>query len=284
MELKRLVSVAMETQGTIDKYKDTYTIVEFQEQMQLCAYLDNINQKERTELLLIAATDKCIEIGKRYGVAIMGYLNPIMLNQSLSGVEYLVEGFEEVEASFLESVYKRFYHLPWTIANTKRCMIRELQLSDMDALFALYEDKEMTKYTEALYPYEEELEYQRAYINNMYRYYGYGMWLVIEKETGKVIGRAGLEHREFDGETEVELGYLIAPEYQRKGYATEVCQAIIDFFDSEVDMPRLNCVMDEANVASVKLAEKLGFSYMETIVLQERKMLRFVRKQGIIKH
>ena len=43
-------------------------------------------------------------------------------------------------------------------------------------------------------------------------------------------------------------------------------------------MPRLNCLIEEGNTPSIKLAESLGFSYMETDKSQNRNMLRFVRK------
>ena len=189
----------------------------------------------------------------------------------------IVEGFEEVDANFLEMVYQRYHHLPWVIAETERCVIKELSLEDLDELFALYEDECIYKYTENLYPYEEELEFQRAYINNMYRFFGYGMWLVFCKETGKLIGRAGLEHREYDGEIELELGYVIGTPFQRQGYATEVCQRIIEIARNMTDFSRMNCLIDADNIASIRLAQKLGFTQREVIEAEGKKMCRFIR-------
>ena len=104
----------------------------------------------------------------------------------------------------------------------------EITLDDLDGLFALYAGEGMTEYLDPLYEYEKEKEYQRSYINYMYRLYGNGMWVVIEKATGKQIGRVGIENREAcDGEP--ELGYMIDVSYQRKGYATEVCLAVIGY-------------------------------------------------------
>lgn len=71
----------------------------------------------------------------------------------------------------------------------------------------------------------------------MYGYYGYGMWLVFDKASGELIGRAGLEHREFPDAVELELGYLIDPDRQGQGLATEVCQAILAFAREELDFP-----------------------------------------------
>lgn len=110
--------------------------------------------------------------------------------------DMVVEGFEEVDMTFLQRVYERHFNIPWTILETERCIVRELELSDLDDLFFMYAEPGMTDYMEGLYEYEEELEYQKAYIENMYRFYGYGMWLVFEKKTGTLIGRAGVEHRE----------------------------------------------------------------------------------------
>ena len=92
----------------------------------------------------------------------------------------------------------------------------------------------------------------RAYIENMYGFYEYGMWLVFSRETGKLIGRAGLEHD--------EMGYMIAPEFQNQGYATEVCRFIIDYARENTDFEELYCRIDERNEASVRLAKKLGFT------------------------
>lgn len=227
---------------------------------------DVIKDKEYVRLadcLFIGATDESIAWVNSIHLAVIGYENPAILGQTLSNVEMIVLGFEEVDAEFLKRAWQRYHSLPWTIAVTERCIIRELTLDDMDALFALYRDKELTKFTEALFEREEEIDYQRAYINNMYRYFGYGMWLVFHKETGELIGRAGLEHREYGEELELELGYLIGTNYQRQGYATEVCKAIIAYAKDEVGALALNCLIEEENIASIALAKKLGFSFCE---------------------
>lgn len=284
MNLKVLVSLREETKAILKKYEETLKVHEFENDADLRCFLGSVDESKVIEMLLVAATDETIALGKEFGIATIGYLNSGIEGQSLSGVEYLIEGFEEIDVAFLEKAWKRCHRIPWTIAETKRCIIRELCLDDLDALFELYSDEELTKYTEALFDYEEEWEYQHAYINNMYRYFGYGTWLVFLKETGELIGRAGLEHREYEGETELDLGYLIATKYQGKGLAKEVCEAILDFADEEIDLPRLNCFIEEGNTPSIKLAESLGFSYMQTVVEQNRNMLRFVRKKGIIRH
>ena len=168
------------------------------------------------------------------------------------GTRYAVESLAELDIEYLERVRRRYNHIPWDIGETDRCLIRELTLSDLPALYELYDKPGMTDFVEPLYDYETELEYQKAYIENMYGFYEYGMWLVFSRETGKLIGRAGLEHD--------EIGYMIAPQFQNRGYATEVCRFIIDYARKNTDFEELYCRIDERNTASVRLAKKLGFT------------------------
>ena len=236
------------------------------------------DEEKKNHALLIASTDTSIALGKEIGIATMAYDNPDFPNQSYSGVDMLVEGFEEVDADFLNKVYQRYYHIPWRILETERCVVRELSLEDLDGLFELYADEGMDDYTEPLYPYEEEKEFQRAYIDHMYRYYGYGLWLVFEKQTGQLIGRAGLEHREYNDVVELELGYLIGKKYQGKGYATEVCKAILDYAKEKAGFDRINTVIQDGNVISMELSKKLGFTQRESYDVDGKIMHRFIKE------
>lgn len=279
MKLKRILAIqeefpSREKQHILNNGTDAFEWMEFSTKENLHSYLKTEQNLE--DALLIAATDETIATGKEAGAAVLAYVNPEIPNQSYGGVEMVVEGFEEADTDFLEKVYQRHHHIPWTILETERCIVRELCLDDMDALFDLYADEEIGRYTEKLYPYDEEKEYQRAYINNMYRFFGYGMWLVISKETGKVIGRAGLEHREYYGETELELGYLIGTKYQKQGYAAEVCWGILQYAKEHTHFLRINTLIEEENLASIHLTQKLGFSYVEDFELNGKRMHRFL--------
>lgn len=199
---------------------------------------------DKADCIWIVSNKQQKQIADSLGIASVGELQ--------CGTRYAVESLAELDIEYLERVRRRYNHIPWDIGETDRCLIRELSLSDLPAVYELYAKPGMTDYVEPLYDYETELEYQKAYIENMYGFYEYGMWLVFSKETGKLIGRAGLEHD--------ELGYMIAPELQNRGYATEVCRFIIDYARENTDFEELYCRIDERNEASVRLAKKLGFT------------------------
>lgn len=214
--------------------------------------------KRSRELIFVSSDQSLLDLARDVDVPAIAYQKPE--TDTFLHADMVVEGFEEVDMIFLQRVYERHFNIPWTILETKRCIVRELELSDMDDLFSMYAEPGMTDYMEGLYEYEEELEYQKAYIENMYRFYGYGMWLVFEKKTGTLIGRAGVEHREeLNGE--MELGYAIRTSFQHQGYAYEVCQAIVQYAREELQAHLLHCLIEKGNIISEKLAVKLGFSY-----------------------
>ena len=272
LKFERIIALKSELNTQLDKYANSIKVLLFSSVEDLATVIS----LERDAYLLIAATDAAIALGKEHGVATMAYMNPDIPNQSYSGVDMLVEGFDEVDIDFLEKVWQRHHHIPWTILKTERWVVRELTLDDLDALFELYGDGEIDKYTDPLYPYEEEKEFQRAYIENMYRYFGYGLWLIYSKDTGELIGRAGLEHREYHEEIELELGYIIGMKYQGRGFATEICKAILEYAKENTGFERMNALIEEENTISRKLAEKLGFVHAEDFRLDEKVMCRYI--------
>ena len=236
--------------------------------------------------IIVAKNAQDIAQAKRENKPIIG-LDTGTNSAELWGADYVVMDENAIDEALAERVYKRHTGEPWTIAETKHCIIRELTMDDIDALFELYSKPGITDFVEPLYDYDKECEYERAYIEHMYGYYEYGMWLVFSKETGELIGRAGLENRDYCDEqetqgvpgtyhSEMELGYIIAPEYQRQGYATEVCQAILEYAWENLCPDRINCLIDEENYPSRRLVEKLGFQLIGKTDVTGESLLRYV--------
>jgi RimJ/RimL family protein N-acetyltransferase len=247
-------------------------------------FLDNEFNVEKLpeDALFIASTDTAFKAAKEAGLAVAAYANPLFPGQKFEGAGMIIEGFDEVDEQFLERVYRREKGIPWEIAETERCIIREFSMADMDELRELYNKPGVTTenggFLEPLLPPEEEWLFQESYIANMYGFYGYGMWLVTDKITGKIIGRAGFRHRDFSGETGLEIGYLIAPEQQKKGLATEVCRAIISFAEDNLDFDRINALTDPKNTASIALLNKLNFKYIEEVEINGALILHYCLK------
>ena len=180
----------------------------------------------------------------------------------LGGTQFAMEGMSDVDWNYLYKVYQRFEGEPWKITETDRCSIREMVPSDVDALYELYAGPNVTRYMEGLFSEkEQEEQYIREYIENVYKYYDFGTWLIHKKDDGKLIGRAGFNYR--PGYEEVELGFVIAEECWRQGYGFEVCSKLMDLAGEVYEFECVQALVKKENEASIRLLEKLGFQYME---------------------
>ena len=66
---------------------------------------------------------------------------------------------------------------------------------------------------------------------------------------------------EIDGVHEVEVAYTIARAYQGQGLGSEAAQAILQYGFEKLNLSRLICLIDSENVASQKVAEKIGMTF-----------------------
>ena len=112
---------------------------------------------------------------------------------------------------------------------------------------------------------DEELEKYLAYIHTVYSVFGFGLWSVVLKKTGEVIGWCGLQPigNEDTPLGRIELGYLIDREHRRSGYGYEACRAILDFGFEKLELDEVYAQIDERNRASLRMARKLGFTRQE---------------------
>jgi len=151
---------------------------------------------------------------------------------------------------------------PVIILETKRLLLRRQMIEDLDDLWALYCDPEITRYIpdapRSRAEAKEELEW---HMNGHPRFPELGLWATIHKESGKFIGRCGLLPWTINGQNEVEVAYTIAREYWGQGLASEAAQAILNYGFARLNLSRLISVIDPENVASQKVAEKIGMTF-----------------------
>lgn len=196
-------------------------------------------------------------------------------DKDLNSAPYAIENIEEMDFIYAERIFRRFQKLPWMIAETERCIIREMTEEDLDAVYEVYAAPSITRYMEGLYEdREEELEYTRSYIQNAYAFWGYGTWVIEKKLDNKIIGRVGFNLR--DGYEEPELGFVIMEEEQRKGYAYECCKAVLELGNEEYEFEKVQVLIKEGNEASINLCQKLGFEFQEKIQEDGEEYLRFL--------
>jgi RimJ/RimL family protein N-acetyltransferase len=145
------------------------------------------------------------------------------------------------------------------ILETERLVLRRQVIGDLDALWELYCDPEVTKYIpDAPKTREDAREELEWFMNGHPRRPELGLWATILKENGRFIGRSGLLPWTIEGQDEVEVAYTIAREYWGRGLGTEAAKAILQYGFEHLGLARLICTIEPENIASQKVAEKIG--------------------------
>jgi len=193
------------------------------------------------------------------GRAIIGIWDPSVrpLGAGFDACLYLVCEMEAADDMLLEKAVRRQYGLPWIIAQTKRLLIREftkddpLEAESADDGDGVFSDRAR----------------REDYIDNQYRFHECGLWALVLKKSGLIIGKAGI--------TAGELGYHIYGPYRGRGYAFEACSAILGYAEEELRLRHVRIKTGEGNEASVRLAAALGFSRSEDTGQKSEGILTF---------
>jgi RimJ/RimL family protein N-acetyltransferase len=133
-----------------------------------------------------------------------------------------------------------------------------MTIDDVNAIMLIFSDPEVMK-SFGGDPFDRKQT--EGWVNrnlDHQRQYGYGLFSVILKSDETLVGDCGLEHMEVDGRAEVEIGYDFRSDYWGQGLATEAASAVRDFALIELGLPRVISLIRPDNVASRRVAEKIG--------------------------
>lgn len=160
------------------------------------------------------------------------------------------------------------------ILDTERLLLRKPTLSDVDPLVELWSDPEVTRHLGG--PRNEEAlreSFEQAALSPFAE--DYDLWPVVEKQSGKVVGQAGLLDKQVEGHTEIELVYVIAPPHWGKGYATEIASALLRHAFEVLQLDRVIALVEPTNKPSERVAIKIGMTFKNTVARpggQQRKL------------
>ncbi|MGB7339436.1 MAG: GNAT family N-acetyltransferase [Phototrophicaceae bacterium] len=150
-----------------------------------------------------------------------------------------------------------------TILQTERLTLRPLRREDRDALFEIYQDEKVMHFlptrvhqsaNETIRKIEHDLSVEDAHY-----------WAVCLKGTDTLIGEVMYLATRIRG-----MGYFIHSDHWGKGYVPEACRAVLDYGFAELGYDRVELWIDELNVPSLRVAQKLGFSPKGRIPLKDR--------------
>ena len=149
--------------------------------------------------------------------------------------------------------------------STPRTRLRLLTRADALELFRTTGDAEVMKYwREGPDTALEQTEARIAKINLHWDRHGFGDWGVELKEDGRLAGFCGLHY--IEDMVEVNIGYVLRKEEWRKGLGYEVCRKGLDYGFNTLDLCEVVAVIWLENMASIRLARKLGMVFRKEFV------------------
>lgn len=155
------------------------------------------------------------------------------------------------------------------ILETERLILRELQPSDFDALCRIMQDEEtMTAYEGAFSDEEVQAWLDRQL--ERYRKWGFGLWAVVLKETGAMIGQCGLTMQPWKGQEVLEIGYLFERAHWHRGYATEAARACRAYAFDILNATEVCSIIRDTNTASQNVALRNGMTKTDSWVKHYR--------------
>ena len=195
-----------------------------------------------------------------------------------NGFELIFEG-KGIYQGKPRKIIKTIYYLQGKrILETERLILREKNDDDFAALKKIIHDKPNGECSD---------EYARRWLNwckDSYKKNGFGLWAVILKETGEMIGTCGVSMQYIDDEWKPEIGYHLRKDYHRQGLGKEVTKAIKDYFFTHFDFDEVYSYMNKDNIASYKTAEANGMKYLHLYTTksgEECRVYRITREEWI---
>jgi ribosomal-protein-alanine N-acetyltransferase len=156
--------------------------------------------------------------------------------------------------------------LQMVIARTQRLTLRHFHMADGEAMDRVFGDPEVMRYGDGVHTLEWVRQWVARWTDQYYPAWGFGMWAVVDDSSCAVIGYCGLSR--FPGRCaarETEIGFRLARPHWGRGFATEAVRAARDHAFETLGLPRLIAMIDPGNVASIRVAEKIGMRYEKDV-------------------
>ena len=163
------------------------------------------------------------------------------------------------------------------IIETPRLLLRELTAADFGALYDVLADSDIMRH----YPYTFDERRVRGWISKnieRYRDFGFGLWAVVLKATGGMIGDCGITMQEINGRIKPEIGYHLHRDWQKRGYAREAARACRDWAFEHTPFGTLYSYMKADNAPSIGVSRSNGMQLVEeyTDDENERSVVLFI--------
>ncbi|MFS0560798.1 GNAT family N-acetyltransferase [Terribacillus sp. 179-K 1B1 HS] len=142
---------------------------------------------------------------------------------------------------------------------TNRLILRKMNKNDVNALFTIWSDPNVTKYMNIEgFSQIEQAEEMISILSDLAEKNEAIRYTIFEAKTNIIIGSCGFNTLDFKNET-AEVGYDLDSGFWNKGYGTEAVKGLIDYAFHQLQFKKIEAKVDPNNIPSIKLLLKLDF-------------------------
>ena len=172
-------------------------------------------------------------------------------------------------------LYKDLCAQKMKVIETERLILREFDTTDSEFIIKLLNTEGWLRYIGDRFVKDPKqgVEFIEGRLRPSYSEYGFGFYLVELKSNKEPLGMCGLVKR--DGLDNVDIGYAFLPENFGKGYAYESSFAVVEFAKRKLKLKALDSITMSSNEPSIKLLERLGFSFEKNILLKGEELMLY---------
>lgn len=148
---------------------------------------------------------------------------------------------------------------------TKQLILRGPEPKDLQHVYDICSDPEVMRYY-GVKPYDsmEKAEKHLDWLASLHRENKGLRWVITLKDEDQYIGDVGFFNYEVK-HNRAEIGYILGKEHWGKGIMTEAIEAVLTYGFNEMNLNRVQALIDARNRASIRVAEKQGFKYEGTL-------------------
>ncbi len=159
---------------------------------------------------------------------------------------------------------------------TKRLHLRKMKIEDAPKLFEIWSDPNVTKYMNIhRFTNVNEAIEMITFLNGLAEVNKAIRYSIFQRETNEIIGSCGFNS--FDLENcKTEIGYDIAKPYWGNGYAPESITVLVESAFNVLNLNRVEAKVEPENINSIKVLQKLGFTYEGTLRQSEKSKGKFI--------
>ncbi len=153
-------------------------------------------------------------------------------------------------------------------------------LADHDDLLALWADADFTRHITGRPMTSEEVWFRLLRDLGQWAVDDYGSWTIRRAKDGAYLGNVSiLDHRRLiePAMTDPELGWGLSPAFHGEGFAHEALQAALAWADAHLSATRTVCMISPENLASLKLAARVGYRSYATTTYKDHPVQLFER-------